>query len=388
MLKVLIVDNEQFVRAYLQNLVNWEQYDCQVVTTCETEMEALEVIKQQSIDLILIKMSKMYGLKLIEEIKVRGYQTKVIVLSHQNNYDLIYREMENGTFVYYVKMDPKEEIISIIQQVSREIEKQLSKDFKIKRKNFIMKLLKEKIYDDELELLHAVKLYHLFEPQLSLYQLRFQHPIESRELLFVTKVIESQLKKYDYDVIFLKQEVILIILYERVIHLDQVLLDDLFHIVKAIQANFKIELQVSKRFVIDSVLGLMSYLQRFRYKESFVISTEECLYYRLEIQSILTYIHEHYDERITLQDLSTVACLNEAYLSRLFKIQIKKTINSYINELRIYKAKELLKSPNILVKEVAQSVGINDQLYFNRVFKKFCGESPTEYQDRVKKIHN
>ena len=81
MLKILIVDDEQVVRVYLQSIVNWEQYDCQVVTTCENGMEALEVMAQQPIDLILtdLEMPKMNGLQLIEEIRSRGYQTKVIV---------------------------------------------------------------------------------------------------------------------------------------------------------------------------------------------------------------------------------------------------------------------------------------------------------------------
>ena len=38
-----------------------------------------------------------------------------------------------------------------------------------------------------------------------------------------------------------------------------------------------------------------------------------------------------------------------------------------------------------MIKEVAQLVGIHDQLYFNRVFKKFCGENPTQYQERIQK---
>ena len=77
MLKILIVDDEQVVRVYLQSIVNWEQYDCQVVITCENGMEALEVMAQQPIDLILtdLEMPKMNGLQLIEEIRSRGYQT-------------------------------------------------------------------------------------------------------------------------------------------------------------------------------------------------------------------------------------------------------------------------------------------------------------------------
>ena len=179
-------------------------------------------------------------------------------------------------------------------------------------------------------------------------------------------------------------------LYERTIVEEQVLMDHWLRIVKNIKNYLRAELQASKRLLIDSTDKLTSCTKLFQNDVpgdvSSVIADEELSHYRPEIQSILYYIHEHYDERITLQDLSAFACLNEAYLSRLFKMETKKTINSYINELRIYKAKELLKSPNIMVKEVAQLVGIKDQLYFNRVFKKFCGENPTDYQDRVKKL--
>lgn len=225
MLKILIVDDEQIVRVYLQSIVNWEQYDCQVVTTCENGMEALEVIGQQPIDLILtdLKMPKMDGLKLIEEIKIRGYHTKVIVLSSQNDYNLVCEAMKLGALDCYVKIDVKEEdIISMIEHVSREMKKQLLENFTIKRKNFITSLLTENRYDDKSELLHGAKLYHLFEPQLSLYRLRFQHPIESSQFSYVTTVIESKLKKYDHNVILLTQEMMLVILYEQAINKDQV----------------------------------------------------------------------------------------------------------------------------------------------------------------------
>ena len=407
MLKILIIDDEQVVRVYLQSIVNWEQYDCQVVTTCENGMEALEVMAQQPIDLILtdLEMPKMNGLQLIEEIRSRGYQTKVIVLSDHSDYDLSREAMKLGALDYYVKTNVKEaDIISMIQLVSEEVKKQLlQKDalgeekrlkidnFKIGRKTFLTTVLTGDVYYNELQLSQYVKMYHLFEPRLSLYRLRFQQPIELRQFLYVDAIIAAEFQKYDHDVVHLTQEKILVALYERTIVEEQVLMDHWLRIVKNIKNYLRAELQASKRLLIDSTDKLTSCTKLFQNDVpgdvSPVIADEELSHYRPEIQSILYYIHEHYDERITLQDLSAFACLNEAYLSRLFKMETKKTINSYINELRIYKAKELLKSPNIMVKEVAQLVGIKDQLYFNRVFKKFCGENPTDYQDRVKKIN-
>ena len=406
MLKILIIDDEQVVRVYLQSIVNWEQYDCQVVTTCENGMEALEVMAQQPIDLILtdLEMPKMNGLQLIEEIRSRGYQTKVIVLSNHSDYDLSREVMKLGALDYYVKTNVKEaDIISMIQLVSEEVKKQLlQKDaleeekrlkidnFKIGRKTFLTTVLTGDVYYNELQLSQYVKMYHLFEPRLSLYRLRFQQPIELRQFLYVDAIIAAEFQKYDHDVVHLTQEKILVALYERTIVEEQVLMDHWLRIVKNIKNYLRAELQASKRLLIDSTDKLTSCTKLFQNDVpgdvSPVIAAEELSHYRPEIQSILNYIHEHYDERITLQDLSAFACLNEAYLSRLFKMETKKTINSYINELRIYKAKELLKSPNIMVKEVAQLVGIKDQLYFNRVFKKFCGENPTDYQDRVKKL--
>ena len=406
MLKILIVDDEQVVRVYLQSIVNWEQYDCQVVTTCENGMEALEVMAQQPIDLILtdLEMPKMNGLQLIEEIRSRGYQTKVIVLSNHSDYDLSREVMKLGALDYYVKTNVKEaDIISMIELVSEQVKKQLLQkhaleeekrlkidNFKIGRKTFLTTVLTGDVYYNELQLSQYVKMYHLFEPRLSLYQLRFQQPIELRQFLYVDAIIAAEFQKYDHDVLHLTQEKILVALYERTIVEEQVLMDHWLRIVKNIKTYLRAELQASKQLLIDSTEKLISCTKLFQNDVpsdvSSVIAAEELSHYRPEIQSILNYIHEHYDERITLQDLSAFACLNEAYLSRLFKMETKKTINSYINELRIYKAKELLKSPNIMVKEVAQLVGIKDQLYFNRVFKKFCGENPTDYQDRVKKL--
>lgn len=406
MLKILIVDDEQVVRVYLQSIVNWEQYDCQVVTTCENGMEALEVMAQQPIDLILtdLEMPKMNGLQLIEEIRSRGYQTKVIVLSNHSDYDLSREVMKLGALDYYVKTNVKEaDIISMIELVSEQVKKQLLQkhaleeekrlkidNFKIGRKTFLTTVLTGDVYYNELQLSQYVKMYHLFEPRLSLYRLRFQQPIELRQFLYVDAIIAAEFQKYDHDVVHLTQEKILVALYERTIVEEQVLMDHWLRIVKNIKNYLRAELQASKRLLIDSTDKLTSCTKLFQNDVpgdvSPVIAAEQLSHYRPEIQSILNYIHEHYDERITLQDLSAFACLNEAYLSRLFKMETKKTINSYINELRIYKAKELLKSPNIMVKEVAQLVGIKDQLYFNRVFKKFCGENPTDYQDRVKKL--
>ena len=53
--------------------------------------------------------------------------------------------------------------------------------------------------------------------------------------------------------------------------------------------------------------------------------------------------------------------------------------NEYLNQVRIRKAKELLREPDAVIYEVAEKTGFSDYKYFTKVFKKLCGCSPSEY---------
>lgn len=99
-----------------------------------------------------------------------------------------------------------------------------------------------------------------------------------------------------------------------------------------------------------------------------------------DIADILNYVETHYTQKLTLGSLAQVFGMNESYLSRMFKNQTGKNLIYYINEKRLNKARELLKDPHMMVKEAAYAVGYDDQFYFNKLFKRFFGVSPTEYR--------
>ncbi|MPQ42726.1 response regulator transcription factor [Clostridium tarantellae] len=99
-----------------------------------------------------------------------------------------------------------------------------------------------------------------------------------------------------------------------------------------------------------------------------------------EISIVIDFINKNIDKRITLMMVSKAVNMNESYLSRLFKNETGKNLMYFINEVKMEKARELLKKPNSLVKEVASNVGMQDQFYFNRVFKKFYGVSPSKFK--------
>ena len=68
------------------------------------------------------------------------------------------------------------------------------------------------------------------------------------------------------------------------------------------------------------------------------------------------------------------------YFTRLFKEETGETFLEYLTSFRIDKAKELMKDPDISVKDICSQVGYADPNYFSRIFKKTVGKTPTEYR--------
>ncbi|MEG0265829.1 MAG: helix-turn-helix domain-containing protein [Erysipelotrichaceae bacterium] len=104
--------------------------------------------------------------------------------------------------------------------------------------------------------------------------------------------------------------------------------------------------------------------------------------YRKDVMDIIHYLDANYRDKITLTMLSERFKMNESYLSRMFKKQTGENLIYYINEKKMQQALVLLQDPNIKIKEVALSVGIEDQFYFNKVFKKFYQVSPSEFRKK------
>lgn len=105
--------------------------------------------------------------------------------------------------------------------------------------------------------------------------------------------------------------------------------------------------------------------------------------YGKDIIEIINFVEENYTQKITLKMLAAKFGINESYLSRMFKNQTGKNLIYYVNEKKMRKARELLSNPTIMVKEAAYAVGYEDQFYFNKLFKRFFGISPTEFRKRI-----
>ena len=102
------------------------------------------------------------------------------------------------------------------------------------------------------------------------------------------------------------------------------------------------------------------------------------------IERMHNYAEAHYKEDISLQTISFEFNANAAYLGRIFKEATGQSFSSYLNQVRIKKAKMLLNETGCTVHEIAERIGYNSTNYFVNVFKKYTGCFPSQYRE----MHN
>lgn len=91
---------------------------------------------------------------------------------------------------------------------------------------------------------------------------------------------------------------------------------------------------------------------------------------------VLSYIHDHYTERISNGELAKMICLSEDRFGHLFRESVGKAPLQYINDMRLKSAMNLLKTNEYTVTEVAELVGFQDYNHFGRLFRRRYGYTP------------
>lgn len=98
------------------------------------------------------------------------------------------------------------------------------------------------------------------------------------------------------------------------------------------------------------------------------------------LQDIKDYLDEHYMEKISLDFLAEHFYINKFYLTRIFREQFGASVNTYLQQIRITRAKQLLRFTDRTIEDIGTACGIEDANYFSRIFKKIEGVSPGEYR--------
>jgi AraC-like DNA-binding protein len=93
-------------------------------------------------------------------------------------------------------------------------------------------------------------------------------------------------------------------------------------------------------------------------------------------------MHTKINSIVTLNELAAYVNLSVTHFSTIFRKHTGYSPIEYFNHLKIQKACQYLSFTPMPVKEIAHTIGIDDQYYFSRMFNRLMGMSPTEYRKR------
>ena len=99
-----------------------------------------------------------------------------------------------------------------------------------------------------------------------------------------------------------------------------------------------------------------------------------------QIRRVTTHIEAHLDEHIRNRELATLVRLSSFYFCRAFRESFADSPHSYIMRRRVERAQGLMLTTNISLAQIAVNCGIADQAHFNKLFRRFFGETPGNWR--------
>ena len=97
-------------------------------------------------------------------------------------------------------------------------------------------------------------------------------------------------------------------------------------------------------------------------------------------KNILAYLHKHYAEKVTINDIATAVNVSPKECIRSFKKNIHQTPIEYLLNYRVEQAKKLLRQSEPSITDVALQAGFSTSAYFSKIFRERVGQTPREYR--------
>lgn len=415
MYKVLIVDDEAIIRKGLKTIVDWDQLQCNVCGEACDGIEAIEMVKTHLPDMIIIdiRMPGMNGIDTIKYIKEIDKKCKIIILSGYRDFEYMQSAIKLGAFDYILKPSKVKDIVDVVQRAINQIEEEEKKEQEVDslRRNVedsTVALRQKLLYDLLLNTnssiestLEEIKLCNLSITNYRVIAIQISN-LDSEcggfRIQGISDLFYETFRKHCqvFSVKISKEGFVYIITSEDKDVLIKETEGKLSELINSINEyyNFKILASISDygndifKLNLHFKQALKGLNIKSEYESSLILNEndtegkeEKVVFMPLVIRNTVDYLNKNYKNNITLNEVAEYNNISSYYLSRLFTKEIGKNFVDYLNEIRIEKAKALLKENNYKYYEIADMVGINDAHYFSKMFKKYTGLTPSDYKN-------
>jgi len=492
MLKLIIADDERIIRETISTIINWKQYDIELVGLCKNGLEAYDTILDETPDIVLtdIRMPGMDGLELIRRISETDLNTQFIILSGYGEFEYAKMAMKYGVRHYLLKPCSEVQILESIQEIAQDCYRKSSLERSYPamssiRHNVIFTILNNAIcqnrpYD---EIMRAYDPYMDF--YFSSYHLFYIYFLEQKDLeeflqqlkpyadshfpevtihgIYVNCTLLLFFKEFagNYqdlsqffssikfpgrspsleteDLSFKNLQTLLETVLDKVKRFSMIYYINDFRILSSCNYSFIMEeaekqlseaLQTGRTESADSLINLLSEVTDLSFLKQLSnslllkitasdnrLSTIDLTEWLLNVnrerlkltlaeklrkllsakpqtssisamtQQICDYVNEHLsDPNLTLKRIAEQHLfMNTDYVSKKFQKETGTRFSSYLTDVRIERAKQLLVSAESdKIQTIAEQVGCgNSPQYFSQLFKKKTGMTPSSYIARI-----
>ncbi|KAF5062636.1 response regulator [Proteiniclasticum sp. QWL-01] len=348
---VLIVDDEQIERKYINQILSKYPFEYVVVGEAQNGKQAIECAQSLVPDIIImdIKIPIIDGLEASRIIKKHSEHTVIVMNSAYSEFDFAKKALQYDLDGYLLKPSTEQEIIQALDQGIR----------KLKAASLVSSTPQ------------------ILNPDFSIYPYQeadaIMNALKLCDLELLDEGCASLLKSLDYTSIKVEQY-----------HLF--LINTFFSVLK------KLDQMVPGESIAQNANRYFDQLLKARNKAELLVSVGDFLaFIKLQAKAaslagsnltryIEHYLKDHFREAITLEELAEKFHFSPNHISRRFHSDQKITIIEFLRRLRMEHALNLLTHSTLSIHEIAKESGYPNVSHFNRVFKQYTGNRPSQYR--------
>lgn len=343
MYQILIVEDEFYARQRLKSCIDWEKYGFTIAEEAEDGEEALQLLSEKKIDLMIadIEMPIINGIELTKKLYEQNSTVKIIFLTGYDDFSYAQNAIHYGVKEYLLK--PVEE--QHLKKVLKKIKEMLDEEQQVSQRTILGEMYYKKMKEDLLDKMYEGKQEEVGSQLAEIFAYAQEHYTTPEEFNSLSQSLMDTLNEFCSSSERQKEKA------KEIPHFT-----------------------TFKEFLIKLFLEKLCQQGEERNSGTEII-----------VELARQYIDLHYQEtQLSLTVISKSCFVNPSYLSRIFNQTTGTSIPSYIKELRLENAVRMIMNGISCIDLLAAKNGFQNTGYFSTCFKEKFGMRPTEYIKNMK----
>jgi len=377
MYKALIVDDEPSVLEGLRIMIPWNSMGFEICAETQNAQDALIKVKEFRPHLLVtdIRMPFKSGLELINEVRKMDLAVEFVILSGYSEFAYAREAIRQGVSYYLLKPLDNEEIISVLKNIKTKLDNTF--------------LAKYGFTQQEIENFRKSRILHENinvpgESKKDAWQFTWENFDE--ELNHALQLMNYQSARKVIDKLFSFIESRDVSLHEARIIVSSCIYQILrFAFENNIKLNIILPDEMQEELSLDELKNLITGILS---KAISLLLENRRMNSKGYLFRVKSYIDDNYSKDLKVSSLAKMEFMEAGYLGETFARQFGLSINEYINQVRINKAMELIRTTDMKLNDISYAVGYKNYNNFFSHFKKITNTKPTQFYERYSRSQN